>query len=92
MEAIRVNEIIAKDGEIAIKGLPYKKGQYVEIIVFQKGIDIDRPSLTVKQFRQAGLIGMWKDRDDIVDSSVYARQLREQAQRRRHVNDDCTCY
>jgi len=88
MEAIRVNEIIAKDGEISITGLPYKKGQCVEIIVFSKVMDINRPSLTVRKFRQAGLIGMWKERDDIVDSSVYARQLREQAQLRRHINDD----
>jgi hypothetical protein len=36
----------------------------------------------VRQMRQSGLIGMWKDRDDIGDSAAYARRLREQAQRR----------
>jgi len=31
---------------------------------------------------EVGLIGLWKDREDIEDSAAYARQLREQAQRR----------
>jgi len=34
----------------------------------------------VRQLRQSGLIGLWKNRDDIIDSAVYARQLRKQAQ------------
>jgi hypothetical protein len=51
---------------------------------------ITRPRLTVRQFRQLGLIGLWKDRDDIQDSSTYARQLREQAQRRRQIDYDFT--
>jgi hypothetical protein len=32
--------------------------------------------------RSSGLVGMWKDRTDIGDSSEYARTLRESAQRR----------
>lgn len=38
--------------------------------------------MTVKQLRESGLIGLWKDREDIQDSADYARQLREQAQQR----------
>lgn len=38
--------------------------------------------LTVGDLRRSGLLGMWKDREDIQDSSVYARQLREAAQNR----------
>ncbi len=38
--------------------------------------------LTVGEFRESGLIGLWKDRTDIEDSAVYARELREQVQRR----------
>ena len=37
---------------------------------------------TVGDFRNSGLLGMWKDRSDIKDSAVYARQLREDAQQR----------
>jgi hypothetical protein len=44
--------------------------------------EVARSRLTVRQLRQSGLIGMWKDRDDIRDSAAYARRLREQAQRR----------
>jgi hypothetical protein len=29
MEAIRVQQVIADDGEVVITGLPYKKGQTV---------------------------------------------------------------
>ena len=32
--------------------------------------------------RKSGLIGMWKDRTDITDSSKFARKLRNQASKR----------
>lgn len=41
-----------------------------------------RRTLSSRQIRRSALIGMWKDRDDIKDSAVFARQLREEAQRR----------
>jgi hypothetical protein len=88
MEAVRIEQILKKDGEIEVTDLPYKKGQLVEIIVLPQENPRKRPQLTAGQFRKSGLIGMWKDRDDIQDGSVYARQLREQAQKRRH--DDFT--
>ncbi len=84
MEALRVEHVLELDGKIEVTGLPYKKGQLVEIILLPQPKKKKRPRLTVRQFRKSGLIGLWKDRDDIQDSSVYARQLREQAQRRRH--------
>ncbi len=83
MEAIRIQQTMAKDGEIAVSGLPYKKGQSVEITVLPQMFNMSRTPLTVRWFRQSGLIGMWKDRDDIQDSSAYARSLREHVQRRR---------
>jgi len=94
MEAIRIHEIMAKDGEIAIRGLPYKKGQFVEIIVLPQVLGRNRnpPSLTVRRFRASGLIGMWKDREDIQDSSVYARQLRQETQTRRYMDNDSSGY
>ena len=83
MEALRVEQVLERDGELDVRGLPYKKGQRVEIIVLPQPVKRKRPRLTVGQFRQSGLIGVWKDRDDIQDSSGYARKLREQAQVRR---------
>ncbi len=86
MHTLRVQQILERDGEIEMTGLPYKKGQSVEIILLPQPKRIKkRPRLTVGEFRKLGLIGLWKDRTDIQDSSVYARQLREQAQRRRLV-------
>jgi len=83
MEAVQVQQVIARDGEVLITGLPYKRGQAVEIIVFlQPAPPQPRARLTVGRLRQSGLIGLWQDRDDIGDSAVYARRLREQAQQR----------
>ena len=89
MEAIRIHQVIAEDGEVVITDLPYKKGQAVEIILLLQPTKITpRSRLTVRQLRQSGLIGLWKDRNDIRDSAVYARRLREQAQKRGDINYD----
>ncbi|MCD6344787.1 MAG: hypothetical protein J7M17_04190 [Anaerolineae bacterium] len=89
MEAIRVQQVIEEDGEVVITDLPYKKGQAVEIILLPQPTRIaSRSRLTVRQFRQSGLIGLWKDHNDIRDSAAYARQLREQAQKRGDISYD----
>ena len=80
-EAIRIEQEMTQDGEVVLRNLPYKKGQRLEVIVVPWAKSSPSP-LTVGRFRQSGLIGLWKDRSDIKDSSVYARQLREQAQQR----------
>lgn len=89
MEAIRVQQVIAEDGKITITDLPYNKGETVEVIVLSQPTDAaPKLRLTVQKLRQSGLIGMWKDRQDIQDSSTYARQLREQAQKRGDISYD----
>ena len=83
MEAVQVQQVMARDGEILITGLPYKRGQAVEVIIFlPPTMTLPPARLTVGQLRRSGLIGLWQDREDIGDSSVYPRQLREQAQER----------
>jgi hypothetical protein len=83
MQAIRVQQTIVKDGEILIEGMPYQKGQVVEVIVLPRPTKTGpRTRLTVRHVRESGLIGLWKDRDDIQDSAAYARHLRAQAQNR----------
>ena len=83
MEAVRLEQVVVEDGQMVITGLPYKRGQWVEVILLpQPQKTVRRSRLTVRQLRQSGLIGLWKDRDDIEDSTVYARRLREQAQQR----------
>lgn len=81
MEAIRVEQVMLPDGELHLHDLPYTEGQRVEVIVVPWP-EFSPPQLTVGQFRRSGLIGLWKDRAEITDSSEYARQLREQAQQR----------
>ena len=91
MEAVRVQQVVAKDGEVLVRGIPYKKGQVVEIIVLPQPIrTTPRSHLTVRQLRESGLIGLWKDRYDIRDSAAYARRLRKQAQKRRDIDHDFT--
>ena len=83
MEPLEVRQVIDKDGEVLITGLPYRKGQSVRVVVFPRpAAPPSRRRLTVGRLRRSGLIGMWQDRDDIGDSAVYARALRDQAQRR----------
>ena len=83
MEALRIPEIVQQDGEIHLKGLPYKKGQRVEIILWPATpAPAAKSRLTARRLLNSGLIGLWRDRDDIEDSAAYARQLWEQAQRR----------
>ena len=89
MEAIQVQQLIVNEGKVVVTGLPFKKGQHVDVIVLpQRAPKISRTRMTVRQLRESGLIGLWKNRDDIIDSAVYARQLREQAQQRRKINYD----
>jgi hypothetical protein len=85
MEAIQVHQVIAKEGQVTVTGLPFKTGQPVEVIVLPRMTTIKRTRLTVRKLRQSGLIGLWKNRDDIIDSAVYARQLREKIQQRGHL-------
>ena len=81
MDEVKLKQVVAKDGELLITGLPFKKGQPVKIVVSPQQGYIHTP-LTVKQLRESGLIGLWQDRADVDDSSAFARQLREQTQRK----------
>lgn len=81
MEAVQVRQVIEKDGEVWITGLPYKRGQPVEVIVLaHTPAPVDNRQLTVGRLRLSGLLGMWNDRTDIPDSAAYARELRRQAE------------
>jgi len=84
MEVIRREEVVVKDGEIWLTGLPYRRGDAVEVIILPQLRRMPvYARLTARALRQSGVIGMWKDRTDIEDSSAYARRLREQSQQRR---------
>lgn len=83
MEAIRLQKVLEKDGEISISGLPYRKGQQLELILLAKPTpSIIRPNLTARQLINSELIGIWKERKEIIDSTTYARRIRNEAQNR----------
>lgn len=83
MEAIRVQQTIQKRGELVIRNLPVEKGQQVEVLLLYSSSETTRrPRMTARQLLQSNLIGLWKERQDIIDGPSYARQLREQAQKR----------
>jgi hypothetical protein len=56
------------------------------LVPHQEDTDVNvlasRPRLTAKELLESELIGLWKDREDIEDSVLYARHLRSQAQLR----------
>jgi hypothetical protein len=88
MEAIRVQQTIQKNGEITIRNLPVEEGQQVEVLLlFSPANKQKKPHLTARQLLDSGLVGIWKDREDILDSADFARQLREQAQRRPWIDE-----
>ena len=83
MEAIRVRQTVQKSGELTIRNLPVEEGQQVEVVLlFTPSETSKRPRLTARKLLDSGLVGLWKERSDITDSVSYARQLREQTQRR----------
>ena len=85
MQAIRLKKIIQKNGELHLTNLSVSKGQEVELVLLlepHKDTAI-KERLTARQLLNSSLIGLWKDRTDIGDSTQYARQLRDQGQRRR---------
>ena len=83
MDAVQIYTTVEKDGEIHLSNLPFKRGQQVELIVrAEPATDAGIPPLTAGRLLGSELIGLWQDRTDIDDSLEYARQLREQVQRR----------
>ena len=82
MQAIRLQKTIEKNGEISFQNLPVVEGQEVEVIVLLSILPTRKKVLTAHELLDSSLIGLWEERDDIIDSLAYARQLREQSQRR----------
>jgi hypothetical protein len=77
MEIVHIQTIVQKEGEIHLTGLPFKKGERVDLTV-----TLPKHPITARQLLRSGLLGLWAERMDIGDSTVFARHLREQAQQR----------
>jgi hypothetical protein len=81
MQAIRILEIVKKDGELKMSGLPLKKGQRVEMIVMTEPLITEPIGATAQNLLKSKIVGLWKDRS-IEDSAMLARELRNEAQNR----------
>lgn len=81
MDAVRKHAVVEQDGEVRVGGLPYKKGDHVEVILLKERPPV-KHGLTAGDLLCSPLAGMWADRMDIADSSQYARELRRQAETR----------
>lgn len=79
MEAIRIQETIQKSGELILRGLPVEQGQEVEVLLLFNPLpaEVGKRKFTAQDLLQSNLIGLWKEREDITDSVIYARQLRQ---------------
>jgi 2-hydroxychromene-2-carboxylate isomerase len=82
VSAVRKIAVVEEDGEITVRGLPFRKGDRVRVSVLKEGRRTRSRGMTAGDFLKSSLIGMWADREDIGDSSEFARSLRERAQRR----------
>ena len=63
MKSIRKNITLTEDGEIHLSGLPYRKGDSVDLVLTE-GDARARPG-TAGDLLRSGLVGMWADRADI---------------------------
>lgn len=57
--------------------------QVIVVVVKEQQQAGEQRMLTLGDLLKSPLIGMWADREDIVDSAEFARELREHASRRR---------
>ena len=80
MQAFKIMEIVKKDGELKMSGLPLRKGQRVEMIVMTEPLT-ESIGATAQNLLKSKIVGLWKDRP-IEDSAMYARILRDEAQDR----------
>jgi hypothetical protein len=70
-----------QNGQIHFDDIPdFPEGAQVIVVVVGEGQQ--QKALTMGDLLESPLIGMWADRDDIVDSAEFARQLRERAAKR----------
>ena len=75
METIRLQHTVEKNGELHLTDLPLTAGQNVELMLFVWPQVAKKQRLTAANLLASDLIGLWRDREDIVDSSAFAREL-----------------
>lgn len=74
----RIHATIEHDGELHLTGLPFKKGESIDVQIDSLNPSAPEPRMTARKLRES-VLGLWKNRTDIGDSLAYARQLREKS-------------
>jgi len=69
MEALKIKTRLKKDGEIFIQNLPLISGDEVEIMLLFNSIKEDRS--TAADLQNSDIVGLWKNRKDIVDTPGF---------------------
>lgn len=85
---IIINQTVQEGGRVLISGLPLKTGSKVRITVEAEGAQPRKPYPTVQDWLDSDLLGMWKDRTDIGDSTEYVNGLRRQLEEPRFGDND----
>lgn len=80
METIIVKGVITDDGQLKVEIPDDLPPGPVEVEIRTKATKVE--GVTLGELLESGLVGLWKDRDDITDSVEFARELRKRASRR----------
>ncbi|MDX1995398.1 MAG: hypothetical protein SF029_23645 [bacterium] len=78
MVSITLPAEITEDGQLKIQMPPHLRPGKVEVEI--RSVEFEGVSLG--EILDAGIIGLWADRDDIQDSIKLAEELRRRASRR----------
>lgn len=82
METLKIHQVVEKDGEIRVTGLPLRRGQQVELTLrLESEAPAEKPLPTVRDLLASGLVGLWADRSEVEDSVEFARRLRTESLR-----------
>lgn len=80
MTAIRRHAVVEQDGEVTLRGLPYKKGDALDVVL-NRGRRSSRRPLRALDLAESSVAGMWQDYEPCADAPDLARELRERASR-----------
>ncbi|NWG18341.1 MAG: hypothetical protein HXY41_17085 [Chloroflexi bacterium] len=83
MAAVILKGFITDDGQLKVEVPPDLPPGPVEVEIRAKTADVQ--GVTVGALLESGLVGLWKDREDITDTVEFARELRKRASRRKSV-------
>jgi hypothetical protein len=70
MKAVRIYTVVKEDGEVSATGLPFRKGQRVEVIILAEESFAHRDAPTLVPTTAGILVGLWAWLNDVPPQSV----------------------